>query len=414
MTALMMANSRDHLNQLVQALDNDNEIIKERICFILGGFTDNRCINPLLTVLERNEGLMIKLAAIDSLQYFHDERIVPVLEHHLKIAQHQIKEAIIETLGEYIKHGVPNAHLPLVKLVKSDHEIAELRLLALDKINSMEVNEIKPLIHEFKSVSDAGIYAQVVFMEDNILSEKKSNLAKARKIVRKLIDEPDTMAALNLEDQLINCGTNGAQAIIDELFDSPQNTMLLTHTGMLIERLGVKAIPALKSLFESFNDFHEHKYIFTLQSLLSSIARPKYSALESSLLIFLKNLNQYIFDKKKGSNKEEYNILKADLHFALAKYGSEEGLQDMKALMDDGTERQFITFISAIRAIGDQDFLIPLINQYNAYRNSRSTQKSIRRAFLTIVKRQKIKRSDPMFDQLTGDQRKFLKEMTGK
>ncbi|MBD3290221.1 hypothetical protein GF337_15550, partial [candidate division KSB1 bacterium] len=47
MTALMMANSRDHLNQLVQALDNDNEIIKERICFILGGFTDNRCINPL-------------------------------------------------------------------------------------------------------------------------------------------------------------------------------------------------------------------------------------------------------------------------------------------------------------------------------------------------------------------------------
>ena len=151
-----------------------------------------------------------------------------------------------------------------------------------------------------------------------------------------------------------------------------------------------------------------------LQTLLSSVANPKYSALEPSLITFLNHLNQYILDKKIDSKNDQFFILKSDLHFALAKYGSEKGLEDMKKVMNDGTKRQFMPFISAIRAIGDQDFLIPLINQYNAYSHSSEIKKTIRKAFLTIVKREKIKRSDPMFNKLSDEQIGYLKEMTGK
>lgn len=414
MTALMMANSRRHLNELIRALDNDNDIIKERICFILGGFSENRCIDPLLSVLERDENILIKMAAIDSLQYFYEDRIIPVLEYHLKSEPDEMKEAIIETLGEHIKHGVQDAHLPLVNIIKNEKELIELRQLALKKLQNLEVLELTPLIKQFKTISDASIYSQIMFIEDHILEDKQQKLKEAKRLVHRLKKQYDSIDSYKIEDALVNYGTTGARAIIDEVFRNPQNMYLFSHAGLVVEKLGIKAVPVLKSVFESFNNFHEVESIYLIQSLITYLCNPRYSALESSLLILLKNLNRYLRHDNKDDHEYMFSILKADLHLALAKFGSFKGLEDMKTLMKDGTERQFQTLFLAIRAIGDEDFLIPLINQYDAYRNSNEIQHLIRKAFLAIVKRHKIKRSDPLFDQLTDDQKQFLKEMTGK
>ncbi len=414
MTALMMSNPRKHLSELIGALDYDNDIIKERICFILGGFSENRCIDPLLSVLERNEIVLVKIAAIDSLQYFYEDRIIPVLEYHLKTGPDEMKDAIIETLGEHIKHGVQNAHLPLVDLIKNDHELIDFRQLALKKLYNLEAQELKLLTPEFKKISDASIYSQILLIEDYILEDKHQKLNEAKKLVNKLMKQHDSLESYKIEDELVNYGTTGARAIIDEVFNNPQNMFLFSHAGLVIERLGIKAVPVLKPVFESFDKFHEYESTFFIQSLLAYLSTPRYSALEPSLLIFLKNLNQYLRNKKSNDNKNMFSTLKADLHLALAKYGSKKGLDDMKTLMNDGTEKQFKTLILAIRAIGDQDFLIPLINQYDAYRNSSEIQRTIRKAFLTIVKRLKIRRSDPLFNQLSDKQKQFLMEMTGK
>jgi hypothetical protein len=414
MTALMMSNSRRHLNEIIRALEYDDDIIKERICFILGGFTENRCIDPLLSVLERNENLLIKMAAIDSLQYFYEDRIVPVLKYHLKSGPEEIKDAIIETLGEHIKHGVQNAHLPLIDIIKNDQEFIDLRLLALKKLFHLEAQELKPLIQVFKTISDASIYSQILLIEDHILEDKQRKLKEAKKLVNKLKKQYDSVESYKIEDELVSYGTTGARAIIDEVFNNPKNTFLFSHAGLVIEKLGIKAVPVLKSAFESFDKFHEFESTYLIQSLITYLCAPRYSALESSLLILLKNLNQYLRSEKTDDHKYMFSILKADLHLALAKYGSLKGMEDMKTLMNDGTKRQFQTLILAIRAIGDEDFLIPLINQYDAYRNSSDIQSLIRKAFLSIVKRLKIKRSDPLFDQLTDDQKLHLKEMTGK
>jgi hypothetical protein len=101
------------------------------------------------------------------------------------------------------------------------------------------------------------------------------------------------------------------------------------------------------------------------------VGRHKYAALAPSLLKLLDNLNAFISANETEDNENKFILIKSDLHLALAKYGCCEAIDDLKEMMHDGKERKFVTLIQAMQYIGDKDLLIPLINQYQAYRDSK-------------------------------------------
>ena len=71
-------------------------------------------------------------------------------------------------------------------------------------------------------------------------------------------------------------------------------------------------------------------------------------------------------------------------------------------------DTHFLELIEALKHIGDKDFLIPLINQFQAYRNFKRPSGIVKRAFKAIVRREKIKRNDPIFNNLSALQKENL------
>lgn len=406
-SALLMANPRRHLSDMIEALQWGDDVIKQRICYIFGGVIDDRCIDPLLTMLNE-ENIDTKLAAIDSLQYFPDARNIPHLEDQLKLDDEDVRQEIISTLGVYVKRGVINAHVPLVEMIRNEQESIELRRSALVNLQYLDEDELIPLLNSLKEISDASIYSHVLLLQDGLGKNMEQKLAQIEQLIQKLLSEKDALKQIRIEDRLVEGGSTSAKVIIKKILDEPDNAKLRVFARLIFGKMGYKSIPAFKSLFETFDRFDDLMQVVLLQDLITVVAQRKYAVLAKPLVKLLDRMNIYIKKIKSENDRREFDHIKSDIHFALATYGCRDAVDDMKAIMRDGTQRQFMELIEALKQIGDKDFLIPLINQFQVYRNFKRPSGIVKRAFKAIVRREKIKRNDPIFNNLSTLQKENL------
>jgi len=407
MSALLMANPRRHLSDMINALEWGDDIIKQRICYIFGGMIDERCVDPLLSMLY-DDNIDTKLAAIDSLQYFPKERIIPYLKNQYKHDDENVRQAIISTLGVFVKHGVIEAHLPLIEIIQNEHETIELRRSALLNLQHLDEEELSSILNTLKEVSDASIYSHILLLQDDLGKNQESKIAQTERFIQKLLIEKDVLKQIRIEDLLVERGSLTAKVLMTKIFEEPENVPLRAHARMIFDKMGYKSISAFKLLFESFDRFDDIIQVVLLQDLITVIAQRQYAALAKPLLNLLKRLNAYIETQGTEEHRKGLDHFKSDIHFALAIYDCREAVEDMKEIMQDGTERQFLPLIEALIYIGDKDFLIPLINQFQAYRDFKRPVRTVKRAFKAIVRREKIKRDDPIFNNLSDLQKKNL------
>ncbi len=407
MSDLLMMNSRRCLAEMIAALDWGDNLIKQRICYIFGGLTDERCVDPLLAMLNE-ANVDTQLAAIDSLQYFPLERVVPQLENHLRHEDENIRQAIISTLGVFVKRGVVDAHLPLANLVRNENVSVDLRRLALLNMQHLEEAELKSLLISFDNISDATIYSHILLLQDGLDKNPDQKIAETEQLIQKLLAEKDVLKQIRIEDRLITGGSITAKVLIKKIFAEPDNALLRVHARMMFNKMGRKAISAFKHLFETFDQFYDIRQVVLLQDLIMSIQYRQFSPLSKSLVNLLERINSYIETVNSEDRRRDFELIKPEIHFALSIYGCREGVADMKKIMLDGTERQYLSLIEALKYVGDKDFLIPLINQLQAYRDFRSPIRAVKQAFKAIVHREKITWDDPIFDNLSDLQKQNL------
>ena len=408
MSALLIANPQRHLSDLINALDYCDDIAKQRICYIFGGMIDQRCINPLLSAL-KEKNIDTRIAAIDSLQYFPEKQILPHLRASLKTNNNTVREAVISTLSAYIKHGVPESHIPLINIILNENESPTLRHLALRGIKNLEDDQLKEIIPHLKDITDASIYSQILILEEEIGKNKKQKLDEVNYLIKQLLHlKDDILAQKDIEDQLVSFSEVTATELIKYLLAEPENTILKIHVNLIFDKLGSKSIPAIKSLFESFNQFDDFRKVIIIQNFVAETSNPRYSALTKSMLTLLFNLSCYIKKSNDKDIEKSFHTLKSYIHLALAVYGSSEGVDDIKEMFGQGTKRMFLPLIEAIKIVGDRQFVIPLLNQYQAYKDLRKPKSTIKKAFKSIIKREKIYKNDPIFDNLSEIQKKNL------
>ncbi|HEX9974985.1 MAG TPA: HEAT repeat domain-containing protein, partial [bacterium] len=205
MSALLLANPRRHLSDLIGALQWGEPIIKQRICYIFGGLIDERCIDPLLSVLN-DENVDTKLAAIDSLQYFPAERIIPHLKEQLRHDDEDVRDAIVSTLGVFTKHGVIDAHLPLIEIVRDENATIQIRRQALLNLQHLDEDELVPLLDSLKDISDASIYSHVLLLQDDLGKNHEQKMAQIESLIQQLLTEKETIKQIRIEDRLVAGG----------------------------------------------------------------------------------------------------------------------------------------------------------------------------------------------------------------
>jgi len=413
---LLMISSPGELRDLIDGLTWGNDTIRQRIAYILGGMLDNRCIDPLVTLLN-DPNIDTVLAALDSLQYFPEERIIPALQSVLSQRNEELSLAVIDTLGAYIKRGVIDAHVPLLEVIQDEQHPIDVRREALIQLQHLEAEELGPLLERLQHLADATLYSQVMFLQDGLGEDRQKKASAIEKMIHQLLDEPQVVKALQLEERLVAGGSLSAQILLQMLFRDITNPTLRVYAHRIIQRMGYKSLPALKAVFENFDRFDDFDQLFEIEDLIEIVAHPKYASMASSLVTLLQHLKGYLDNQLLMNRKarlRDYEYFRAYIHFVLAIYGCRDAVDDLKAMIRDGYRRQSTLILQALVSIGNKDFLLPLINQFHVYRKSKERQQLVRQAFRAIIKREKVRKNDPIFKDLSELQQQNLRLLIGR
>ncbi len=413
---LLMISSPGELRDLIAGLEWGNDRIRQRIAYILGGMLDDRCIDPLLSLLG-DPNVETVLAAIDSLQYFPEERIVPELRAVLNRGNEELSMAVIDTLGAFIKRGVIDAHQPLIELIQDERQPIDIRRTALMNLQHLEAEELTPILEQFQHLLDATLYSQVLYLQDGLEQDQQKKASNIEKMLQQLLHESQAIKALQLEERLVAGGTLTAHILLQKLFQDVTNRTLQVYTHRILQRMGYKSVPALKALFENFAQFEDLDQLYEIEELIEIVSHPKYASLASSLVILLRNLNEFLNhspDAKRKTRPRDYDYFRGYVHFILALYGCRDAVDDLKAMIRDGQRRQSNLVLEAIIYVGNKDFLLPLINQFHVYRKSKERQALVRQAFRAIIKREKVRKNDPIFSNLSELQQQNLRLLIGR
>ena len=103
-----------------------------------------------------------------------------------------------------------------------------------------------------------------------------------------------------------------------------------------------------------------------------------------------------------GKKMEFYQMARMKIHCLLGEMNSTVGLDDLLALLGDGTKRVPGDIIETLTKIGNKHALVPLVRMYPAESEiSELGARYIKETCRAIIRREKLSKSDPLFDKLT-------------
>lgn len=103
-----------------------------------------------------------------------------------------------------------------------------------------------------------------------------------------------------------------------------------------------------------------------------------------------------------GKKMEFYQMARMKIHCLLGEMNSPIGFDDLLALLGDGTKRVPGDIIETLAKVGNKNALVPLIRMYPIESEiSELGARYIKDTCRAIIRREKISKSDPLFDKLT-------------
>ncbi|NIA31229.1 MAG: hypothetical protein GWP06_15135 [Actinobacteria bacterium] len=405
-SSLLLASPRQKFSLLVKALPQSDDLRTQRICFILSSIPDNRCIDPLLGVLQRKSPAT-RVAAVDALKHYPQLRVLPHLARQLFSKDKDVREKVVETLGEFIKYGISEAQEPLLKIVDDENEVIKLRRAALKALSNLEDDDLLPMLENLQNSSSAELFAEVMYQFDILdTKDRDKKRSHVNDLISELISEKDILRKMFLSDKIAETGRLGAEVITEQLLRFPQNYELLSYGQQIFEKLGLKCTPVFEKIFHAFNQFDDIHRVHILSDFVMIAKEVGMDALAPALTDYFSRMQAYI--DKFPENENTYFLYKAEILLALARFGVTDILDDLKEMFGDGSNLGFLYVVEAVFRIGDRDFLLPLINLYEKASDSRSDQFKVKKAFRAIIRREKIRRDDPLFKELSPDKKKSL------
>jgi len=100
------------------------------------------------------------------------------------------------------------------------------------------------------------------------------------------------------------------------------------------------------------------------------------------------------------------------IHCLLGEMNSPVGLDDLLALLGDGTKRVPGDIIETLAKIGNRNALVPLVRMYPVESEiSELGARYIKETCRAIIRREKLSKSDPLFDKLTEPEKDNLNKI---
>jgi HEAT repeat protein len=384
------------VEDLIEALEGDNNKIRARIMPLLALVKDPRAREPLIAMLLDRNYRMREIAARCLARFPSPDAVAALTRAFGRDKKESVRIAAVHSLVEQYAAGQEQAlRLPLALLVEEE-EPAAVRLAAFSLLGALPPSQRRGILARLERDDEGSIRRAAEEFQDG----GESRSAKIPELLNDLAaaDYPTWNHAVNRLDA---CGPAVIAPLLAEMHSRSYDPEYCSRAGMVLKALGPRRVRKLADLL---GEVEEPIPLQVLVEVIGALG-------EKSLIYRLKDVIERVAEQEERSADangfDPMQRVRAKAHLELARIGSRVAIQDLReALVDDG-RRVELEMLAAVNLVGKRDELPALLTAHT--REDRFMKDKIGEVVRAIMKREKIRRNNRMFRTLSHSQLSALK-----
>jgi len=369
---------------------------------LLALIQDCRGREPLIAMLlDRNP--QMRLIAVRSLARFPSPDSIAALNRVLhKDADEQVKIAAVQSLVELYSAGRDQAIARVLDLLVDVDEAPAIRVAAFSLLRALRPSHRRSILTRLKQDPVAEVREKASGFEVEAMTLVEFEDAELLGLIADLASD-DYAVWNDAVLRLGGCGAAAVRPVIGEMRRRSHDPEFCTRAGMALKALGPRRGRALA---DELDHVDEPVPLQVLVEVVGTFG-------EKSLIYRLKELIERISQHSPtDQGRDAFDLtqrVRAKAHLELARIGSRVAIQDLRDALAESERRLDLEFLAAVELIGKRDELALLLRAYN--REDNFTKRKIAEVVRTIMKRERIRRNNRMFQTLGPERRRALESI---
>ena len=389
------------VENLIEALDLDNNEIKCNVICILGLIRDPRAKDPLIAMLlERNP--KVRSAATSALSNFPSREVIRSLERLLSNERNiEGRLSAVRSLIDIFRNGDDGALSLILEIIFDRKEKREVRLASLSILPYLKSRERKALIKKLKSDADRKISEKAKEFESNSLWPDHGEADLFRWI--QMLSSQDYEEFNRAIRYLIAAGTKTVDLLVGEMMRRAYDTEFCSRAGMVLKGLENSSLRFIIPYLERINES------LPLRIMVDVLGNSEDKALLYSLKGLIDRINTDPRLSKSKEMKDHFRRIKARAHLQLARAGSRLAIDDLNRAILDQSSPLDLDLLSSFEYIGKKEELPYLIKAFS--QKDDWTKHKIKTVFQRIMKREKIRKNNRILKVLEREDPATFREL---
>jgi HEAT repeat protein len=386
------------IEELIEALEGDNNRIRARVMPLLALIQDPRGREPLIAMLLDRNARMREIAARCLARFPATDAVAALERAFAKEKKAAVRMTTVHSLVEQYAAGQERAlRLPLALLIDPDAPTS-IRLAAFSLTGVLPASQRRSIQTRLKQDEDPAIRLKA--------EELRAGADRRGPDIPALLDRLAAADYPTWNEAVLRlgaCGPAVVQPLISEMQSRSYDPEYCTRAGMALKALGPRRSGRLTDLL---SEVEEPVPLQVLVEVIGALG-------EKSMIYRLKELIERVAAQEEQSHEangfDPLQRVRAKAHLELAKIGSRVAAADLRNALADDEQRIEIEMLAAANLVGKRDELPALLKAYG--REDRFMRERIAEVIRAIMKREKIRRNSKIFRSMGKEQRSHLQSI---
>jgi HEAT repeat protein len=389
------------VEDLVEALEGDNHRIRARVMPLLALIQDQRGRGPLVAMLLDRSSRLREIAA-RSLGRFPAAETVAALNRVLdKDRGEKVKIAAVESLVEQYAAGQDQAICRVLEIITDTDAPEGSRVAALSLLPKLRPSARRGMLERLKRDPHDGVRLAAARVEE-VAATGAGPPAQPDPAVAALASN-DYATWNEAVGQLAACGAAAIESLLAEMQSRAHDPEFCKRAGMALRAMGPRRA---KTIAGALARVEEPLPLQVLVEVIGALG-------DKSQIYQLKDLIDRLAERETRladvNGWDPMQRVRAKAHLELARIGSRVAIRDLRATVGDPERRVDLEMLSAVVLIGKREEIGVLLRAYCL--EDDFMKQRIAEVVRTILKRERIRRNNRMFQSLDREQLRAFKEI---
>lgn len=387
------------VEDLIEALEGTHIRIRARVMPLLATIQDPRGREPLIAMLlDRHPGL--REGAARCLARFPSADSVAALNRTLtRERREKVRVAAVHSLVELYAAGVDDAIRMVLDLLVDPEQPSGTRLAAFALLRHLRPAQRRSILKRLEQDPTEEVRRRAVDYEAAAAADTADDDWES--LLQELASE-DYAVWNRAVGRLTGGGAAVVGPLIEAMRERAHDPEYCTRAGMALKAMGPRRA---RSLVSALDELEEPLPLQVLVGVVGALG-------DKSMIYRLKDLIERVGRLPASVEANGFDPLRrvrAKAHLELARVGSRVAIQDLRSAFDEPGRRVEIEMLAAVELIGKREELGILLRAYAE--EDEFIRRRVADVVQAIMKRERIRRNDRMFQTLGAEPRAALEQI---